>query len=326
MEEAKAAADKLAQGTTFEALAAERGLKDSRHRSRHGGEDRRGRSRRRRRRVRAQVRRGQRAGPGPVRHRHRQGRCHRGRPDPAVRGGGRRAQARHRRTSAPRTKSPTCRKRSRTSGSAARRSPTRRASSISQPRVIEAIDRNGKDAQGNAIPDLPQNVDVLSAAFARRRPRRKRAAAGAQQRRLCLVRRRGDHAGARPPARRGQGPGRGALARRRDRRRGSRTKATEMLDKIKAGTSFADVAAADKLKVEWRPGIKRGGPPPGLSPAAVTEVFKTPQDSRRQRRRREPDRADRVSRDRDQGAAARSGGRRRQASRRGAAQRASPRT
>ena len=34
-----------------------------------------------------------------------------------------------------------------------------------QPRLIEAIDRNGKDAQGNAIPDLPQNVDVLSAAF-----------------------------------------------------------------------------------------------------------------------------------------------------------------
>ncbi len=36
--------------------------------------------------------------------------------------------------------------------------------------------------------------------------------------------------------------------------------------------------AADKLKVEWRPGIKRGGPPPGLSPAVVAEVFKTPQD------------------------------------------------
>ena len=36
-----------------------------------------------------------------------------------------------------------------------------------------------------------------------------------------------------------------------------KTKATEMLDKIKAGTSFADVAAAEQLKVEWRPGIKR---------------------------------------------------------------------
>ena len=57
-----------------------------------------------------------------------------------------------------------------------------------------------------------------------------------------------------------------------------KTKAAEMLDKIKAGTPFADVAAADKLKVEWRPGIKRAGTAPGLSPSVVAEVFKTPQD------------------------------------------------
>ena len=56
-----------------------------------------------------------------------------------------------------------------------------------------------------------------------------------------------------------------------------RTKATEMLDKIKAGTSFADAAAADKLNVAFRPAFKRNGPPTGLSPAVVTEVFKTPQ-------------------------------------------------
>jgi peptidyl-prolyl cis-trans isomerase D len=58
-----------------------------------------------------------------------------------------------------------------------------------------------------------------------------------------------------------------------------RAKATEMLDKIKAGTSFTDAVAADKLKVEWRPGIKRGVPPAGWTPAAVTEIFKSPQDS-----------------------------------------------
>ena len=58
-----------------------------------------------------------------------------------------------------------------------------------------------------------------------------------------------------------------------------RAKSTEMLDKIKAGTSFADAAAADQLKVEWRPGIKRGSPPPGLSAAAVAEIFRTAKDA-----------------------------------------------
>src|SRR5205814_7494925 len=36
-------------------------------------------------------------------------------------------------------------------------------------------------------------------------------------------------------------------------------------------------AAADKLNIEFRPAFKRNGPPAGLSPAVVTEVFKTPQ-------------------------------------------------
>jgi peptidyl-prolyl cis-trans isomerase D len=147
-----------------------------------------------------------------------------------------------------------------------------------KPRSIEAIDRNGKDAQGNAIPDLPQNVDVLSAAFTaevhgENEPLRVPGNGGyvwfdveqitpARDRPLdevkdqVVTRWRSDETATR-----------------------LRAKATEMLDKIKAGTSFADVAAADKLKVEWRPGIKRSGPPAGMSPTAVTEIFKTPQDS-----------------------------------------------
>jgi peptidyl-prolyl cis-trans isomerase D len=55
-----------------------------------------------------------------------------------------------------------------------------------------------------------------------------------------------------------------------------KNKTTEMLDKIKAGTAFADVAAAGNLKVEWRPGIKRTGTTPGISETAVNEIFKTP--------------------------------------------------
>ena len=113
------------------------------------------------------------------------------------------------------------------------------------------------------MPDLPQSVDVLAAAF------------GAEVH--------GENEPLRVPSNGGYvwfdvdaiTPARDrpldevkdqVVARWRDDEIATRlkAKATEMLDKIKAGTSFADVAAADKLKVEWRPGIKRGGPPAGL--------------------------------------------------------------
>jgi peptidyl-prolyl cis-trans isomerase D len=147
-----------------------------------------------------------------------------------------------------------------------------------KPRVIEAIERDGKDAQGNPVADLPQNVDVLNAAFSaevhgENEPLRVPGNGGyvwfdvdaitpARDRPLAEVK---DQ----------------VVARWRDDEIATRlkAKAAEMLDKIKGGTSFADAAAANKLKIEWRPGIKRSGPPTGLSPAAVTEVFKTPQDS-----------------------------------------------
>jgi peptidyl-prolyl cis-trans isomerase D len=147
-----------------------------------------------------------------------------------------------------------------------------------KPRAIEAIDRNGKDKDGNAIPDLPQNADVLTAAF------------GAEVH--------GENEPLRVPNNGGYvwfdvdsiAPARDrpfdevkdkVVARWRDDEMAARlkAKATEMLDKIKAGASFADVTAAEKLKVEWRPGIKRSGQQAGLSPAAVAEIFKTANDS-----------------------------------------------
>ena len=144
------------------------------------------------------------------------------------------------------------------------------------PRVIE-VDRSGKDAKGVAVADLPQNVDVLSSAFSadvhgENEPMRMTGGAGyvwfdvdsittARDQPLDEVK---DQ----------------VVARWREDEIATRlrTKATEIVDKIKAGTSFADEMAAEKLKAEWRPGIKRGAPPPGLSAAAVAEIFKTPQD------------------------------------------------
>jgi peptidyl-prolyl cis-trans isomerase D len=144
------------------------------------------------------------------------------------------------------------------------------------PRVIEAIDRSGKDAKGDPVPDLPQNADVLSGAF------------GAEIH--------GENEPIRVPGNGGYvwfdvdaiTPARDVslddvkdkvVARWREDEMATRlrAKATELLDKIKAGTSFADAAAADKVAVEFRPAFKRNGPPNGLSPAVVTEVFKTPQ-------------------------------------------------
>jgi peptidyl-prolyl cis-trans isomerase D len=144
------------------------------------------------------------------------------------------------------------------------------------PRTIEAIDRNGRDPQGNPVPDLPQNADALAAAFAaethgENEPLRVPNGGGyvwfdveaitpARDRTLDQVK---DQ----------------VVARWRDDEMAARlkTKATEMLDKVKAGTTLADAAAANKLKVEWRPGIKRNAQTPGVSAAAVTEIFQTPQ-------------------------------------------------
>jgi peptidyl-prolyl cis-trans isomerase D len=57
------------------------------------------------------------------------------------------------------------------------------------------------------------------------------------------------------------------------------TKATGILDKLKAGTTLADVAAQDRLKVETLSGLKRGQPSGPLPAAAVDTVFRTAKDA-----------------------------------------------
>jgi peptidyl-prolyl cis-trans isomerase D len=145
------------------------------------------------------------------------------------------------------------------------------------PRVIESVDRTGKDAAGKPVADLPEGVELLSAVFSadvhgENEPLRLANNAGyvwydvdsiapAHDRKLeevkddVLVRYREDEI-----------------------TKALRAKATALVDKIKGGTSFADATKADDLKVEWRPGIKRGNTPAPLSAAAVAEVFRTPKD------------------------------------------------
>jgi peptidyl-prolyl cis-trans isomerase D len=57
-----------------------------------------------------------------------------------------------------------------------------------------------------------------------------------------------------------------------------KAKATELLDKLKGGTTLAEVAAADQMNVQTVGGIKRADAPPPLSAATVDTIFRTRKD------------------------------------------------
>jgi peptidyl-prolyl cis-trans isomerase D len=57
-----------------------------------------------------------------------------------------------------------------------------------------------------------------------------------------------------------------------------KTKAGQILDKVKAGTPLAEAATAEGLKVETQTGIKRGQPSPPLSAGAIETIFRTNKD------------------------------------------------
>jgi peptidyl-prolyl cis-trans isomerase D len=140
-------------------------------------------------------------------------------------------------------------------------------------RTIDAIDRSGRDAAGTPISGLPAGVDVAGNAFA--------TDVGVENDPL-------------------QTSGGGyvwydviGITKSRDRTldevkdtvearwRADKVaerlaaKATAMLDRLKAGTPFAEVAAADGVKVETKAGVQRTRPADPLSPRAVDAVFHT---------------------------------------------------
>ena len=75
-----------------------------------------------------------------------------------------------------------------------------------------------------------------------------------------------------------------------------------MVDKLKAGASFADVAAADELEGRRRPGLKRGSPPPGSSAATRRGDVPHREGRRPAAPRATADRTGRVPGDRHHGA------------------------
>ena len=140
-------------------------------------------------------------------------------------------------------------------------------------RTVE-VDRNGRDADGKQI-SIPDAQRLLAAAFA--------ADAGVENDPLQFE---GGYvwyevAGTTPARDRNLDEVRKEVE---DRWRQDeiatrlRTKAAEMLEKLKAGTPLAEVAAAGKLKVETRTEIKRGAATAPLSERTIDAIFRTAKD------------------------------------------------
>ncbi len=143
-------------------------------------------------------------------------------------------------------------------------------------RTIEAIDRSGRDPSGAPVTGLPDAQRLLATAFS--------TDIGVDRDPLQIE---GGYiwyeiAGITPSRERPLDEVKDQVeARWREQEIAARlnAKATEMLDKLKAGTSLAEVAAADQLKVESLTGIKRGEPPAPLSALTVDAIFRTAKDA-----------------------------------------------
>jgi peptidyl-prolyl cis-trans isomerase D len=140
--------------------------------------------------------------------------------------------------------------------------------------TIDSIDRAGLKPDGTKVAELPQGVDVLPSAFG--------ADLNSDNEPLTIANNGGfvwyEVAEIKPSHDRPFDEVKAqVLTHWREDEVAARLKikAAEMLDKIKGGASFAEVTAANNLKPEWRPGIKRNAPPQGFPARAVPDVFTT---------------------------------------------------
>jgi peptidyl-prolyl cis-trans isomerase D len=140
-------------------------------------------------------------------------------------------------------------------------------------RSIDAIDRSGRDAAGAPISDLPAGVDVAANAFATDvgvdNDPLQTAGGGYLWFDVIRITKSRDRTLDEVKDT--------VAARWRDDKVAERVaaKATAMLDRLKAGSPFAEVAAADGVKVETKAGVQRARPADPLSPGAVDAAFRT---------------------------------------------------
>ena len=144
-------------------------------------------------------------------------------------------------------------------------------------RTIEAVDRQGRDPEGKQVTGLPSGVDVLGNAF--------RSDPGVENEPIQLAG--GGYiwfeiAGVKPSRERNLDEVRARVEEKwREDQIAERlkTKATEIIDKLKPGASFNDVAAADGLNVQTTFGLKRSGNAGSLPPSVIDAVFATAKDA-----------------------------------------------
>jgi peptidyl-prolyl cis-trans isomerase D len=142
------------------------------------------------------------------------------------------------------------------------------------PKIVEAIDRSGRAPTGMPIA-VPDAQRLLPAAFA--------AEVGAERDPLQFE---GGYVwfevmGITPSRDRPLEEVKEQVeARWREQEIATRLKAksTEVLDKLKAGTTLAEIAAADSMNVQTLAGIKRADAPPPLSAATVDAIFRARKD------------------------------------------------
>lgn len=144
-------------------------------------------------------------------------------------------------------------------------------------RTIEAIDRSGRGPDGAAIADVPGGTELVNNLFV--------TDVGVEN---DPIQQPGggfiwyEVAGVTPARDRTLDEVRSAVETRwREEQVAERVrqKADAMLEKVKGGTSFAEVAAADNLKVETTFGLKRGRPSGAFSAPAVEALFRTAKDA-----------------------------------------------
>jgi peptidyl-prolyl cis-trans isomerase D len=140
-------------------------------------------------------------------------------------------------------------------------------------RTIDAIDRSGRDAAGAPVAGLPAGLDVAASAFS--------TDVGVENDPLQTS---GggylwyDVIGITPSRDRTLEEVKDKVeARWRDDKVAERVaaKATDMLDRLKAGAPFAEVAAANGVKVESKTGVQRARGAEPLSTRAVDAAFRT---------------------------------------------------